>query len=589
MNPIARSSWLTMSAAWGWLGMLWLLAKFLPLLPPWAWLLALLLMTALPAWGLWLSTMLHKRALRLQFSVGAWVWRWLSGPWWPAIKALALALVLVAAALWQAYFLAPWEWGVLALAPLVHGLVTPTLDRVVAPQFIEPALAWHWRERLVGWLIVLLLGGLWLALMLYGPSETRAKAPTMTAEHLDSAIATIQTARSGLVRWGLDTLLALHVTGGALRDLPQSETLRLLLIALSGPGLMSLCAARVLQGASGLPSDLRKATRLRPASHVRGAHAALLALVAVLGLTIYFGAGAELDGTARRHASPLALQRLPQCERIGKRFYTVGSSAAVQAIATEALRQTRGASALCTRLKQLGERFDHAIERYLDWYFSLGAEWARVARLLTDGVEPFLQQQLEQFLQQTPGLQDDLALARQHREQATIIANTAQQRIDEVLAQHHLALNEGQCLVQTSAGTLPTLDLLGEARVRMGASAIAGLSTGTLVAAIATKAASKASLKAAAKVLAKAAAKKGLSKAGAVAAGAALGSILPGAGTAVGALAGAAVGAVLSVGIDWTALRAEEFLTRDKMHADLRAATQEKLDAMTQALGCARP
>ena len=68
---------------------------------------------------------------------------------------------------------------------------------------------------------------------------------------LDAALAGIAAAPSGLVRWGLDALLALQVGSGVVLALPQTAWLRLLLLALVGPLGLLWCLGWALQGASG--------------------------------------------------------------------------------------------------------------------------------------------------------------------------------------------------------------------------------------------------------------------------------------------------------------------------------------------------
>lgn len=577
-----------LAVAWAWLLLLWLTAWRLPSLPPWAWLLAVLGLAALPAWGLWLGFMLRKRALRLQLAPDACIWRLLSSPWWSALRALVVAVALTTAALWQAYFLAAREWALLALAVPVYLLISRVLERWLAPQFSEPAFSWRWSESLARWVFVLLLSVVWLGLVVWwGALDARALTPAMPAEALDQAIAEIQAARSGLVRWGLDLLLALQVTGGVLRELPQSSHLRLVLLILAGPGLMSLMLAQVLRGASGLQTQLRHAARLRPKSTASTMFWG--SFFTVVGAAIALASVANLDGWAKRRDSPLALQRLPQCEQIEGQYYRIGTATRVRELALQALGQARAGAPLCARLDALGPELEQAVERYLDWYFSLGAEWGRVLRLLAGDAEAFLQRRLEQELARVPGLPDAMQLSQQQGEHALAVYALQQAHIREVLDRHHLALGAGQCLVQARLGTLPGLGQLSDARQRLGASTAVGVGAGAFAGLIAAKAMSKAGMKAAAKVLAKAAAKQGLGKAGAVAAGAALGSVLPGAGTAAGALAGAAVGTAVGIGIDWTALRAEELLTRDGLRTELHTAVHEQLQDMRQALGCTAP
>ncbi|CAM4170165.1 Transmembrane protein [Comamonas aquatilis] len=582
----ARQGMAAAMLGWLWLALLWGASHWLVFLPPWAWLLAVATLAALPAWGLWLALMLRKRVLHHQFAPQGRIRRCLSGGWWPAIKALVLALLLSGSSLLQAWFLAPWEWALLAAAPLLHGLLLGWLQTRLDSEFSQPAFTWAWCQRLARWLLVAVLGGLWLWSMARSVDYGRALAPGMSAQALDAAIASIRQAPSGWVRWGLDSLLALQVAGGAVTELPQLPALRLLLLALFGPVGVLLCLGCALQGAAGGRAIWLQA---RPPAQDRRGTAVLLGLVGVLLAGILVQTGASVDGLLRTHESPLALQRLPECERIGQQLYRLGTLEATRQQALQALGQIKQAQlgqALCTGAGEVRKEMDAAIERYLDWYFSLGAEWGRVFSLLTGDVGVFLQDKLTSTLGQAKGLDAWMQAVQQQGARSGAALQEGQQRINETLARHHLALDASQCIVRVQVPQLPALDLLGEARQRLAASAVAGTGAGALAAVVAAKAMAKTSMKAASKVLAKAAAKQGIGKAGAAAAGAALGSVVPGVGTVAGAVVGALAGAVIGVGVDWAALYAEELLTRDAMRADLQAALGAQLGSMSQALGC---
>ena len=567
---------------WTWLAALWCAAHFLTQLPAWGWLLAVLLLAIMPAWGLWLAFMLRKKILRFQFAPQGRVGRWLSGGWWAACKALLLALLLCSTALWQAWFLASWEWALLALAVPLYLVMMACLQAWLAPEFSSTAFAWRWSQRAARALLVVALGGLWLYLMARSQDFGRALTPAMEPAALDAVIAQIRSAPSGLVRWGLDSLLALQVAGAAATDLPQVPALRILLLALFGPVGMLLCLAAAMQGASGGAFIWRQAA---PPGGGRNS-APLLGVIGVLVLGVLVQTTASLDGLARTHESPLALQRLPECERIGQQFYRLGTLDATRQLALQALGKMQGAQALCQGMNGVEQQLDAAVERYLDWYFSLGAEWGRILSLLTGDVGQFLQNKLTETLSATPGLEAWAQSVQKQAQQGGAALTQAQQHINETLARHHLALDASQCIVRTQVPQLPALDMLGNARQRLTASALGATGAGAFAAVVAGKAMAKTSMKAASKVLAKAVAKQGLGKAGAAAAGAAVGSVVPGVGTAAGAIAGAVAGALIGVGIDWAALYAEEMLTRDAMRADLQAALREQLQMQKTALGC---
>ncbi|MPS90865.1 MAG: hypothetical protein E2585_19585 [Comamonas sp.] len=568
---------------WLWLAALAGFSHLLTRLPPWGWLLAVLLLVLLPAWGHWLLLMLRKKLLRLQFAPQGHIGRWLGGGWWPACKALALALLLCTSSLWQAWFLAPWEWALLALAPLLHVLLACGLQAGLKREFSSTAFAWAFTQRAATWLLLVLLGGGWLYGMASQQDMGRALAVGMEPDALNHALAQIHAAPSGLVRWGLDALLAVQLASGAMADLPQLPELRLLLLALFGPVGVLLCLGRAMQGASASSALLLQA---RPSGVERHGAAPLLALIGVLVLGILVQTAASIDGLARAHDSPLALRRVPECERIGQQLYSLGTLEATREQVLQLLGRAQAGQALCQSIPEMNQQLDAAVERYLDWYFSLGAEWGRILSLLTGDVNQFLQNKLSETLGATPGLEGWVQTLQKQALSSGAALAEGQQRIEETLARHHLALSPEQCLVRAEVASLPALELLGDARQRLTASALVGTGGGAFAAAVAGKAMAKASMKAAGKVLAKAAAKQGLGKAGAAVAGAAVGSVIPGVGTAVGAVAGAVAGVVLGVGIDWAALYAEELLTREAMRADLRAALGEQLQGLSRAMGC---
>jgi len=568
---------------WLWLALLWGASSQLPRLAPWQWLALLALLAALPAWGLWLGWRVRRQLAHAQFAPRGWVVRWWSGGLGAAVRCSLLALALSAAALWQGGFLAFWEWGLLAAAPPLHALLSHWLQPRLAPQFAAPAYAWRASQWLARAIVALLLGGAWLGWWAQGGLHGRDLVPAMDPQVLDASLAGIAAAPSGLVRWGLDALLALQVGSGAVLALPRAPWLRLLLLALVGPLGMLWCLGWALQGANATHAVLR-------GGPLQGTRAAVAAALAALAVLIALQATAQLDALARQHASPLALQRLPECERIGQRYYQIGTLQALQRLALQALGESRAQPALCDALTDAQAAGDAALERYLDWYFSLGAEWGRIFHLLRGQPEAFLEEKLAQTLAETPQLNGWWDRARQQAEASRVALDGARQRIDEALARHHLDLDGSRCRVLAQAPGLPALALLGDARQRLAGSALIGAGAGTLAGLVAAKAMGKVGMKAAAKVLAKAAAKQAAAKAGGAGAGAlagaAAGSVLPGLGTAAGAAVGAVMGLAGGVAIDWAVLRAEEALTREDLRAQLRQALAGQLQDAARALAC---
>lgn len=212
------------------------------------------------------------------------------------------------------------------------------------------------------------------------------------------------------------------------------------------------------------------------------------------------------------------------------------------------------------------------VGRYLDGYFSLGGDYARLAMGLTGNLEEFLQTTFHSAVWQ--GLEGEGALA------AWQAAHQAQWgQIQSVRLGMEQVLKDNRLLLEAT-------------HTRLAGAAAAGLSAGVLASALTAKVMAKASFQLSAKVLAKTlAAKAGCHAAGAMTGatvGAGVGSSLPVIGTAVGAAVSAVAGVVVGVGVDVAALALQEKHTRADMRADLMAAVGQTLQPLRDAFGCRR-
>ncbi len=312
--------------------------------------------------------------------------------------------------------------------------------------------------------------------------------------------------------------------------------------------------------------------------------AALWAMVAAIAVVMLFQLLDTADQTMRRRPSPFAVAALPDCERIGGTLYRVDTTRLLESLTAEVdagLGPRR--AAVYGRLDELEQRAGPGVDAYLDWYFSLGAEWSRLATLLTGDIDLLLRARFDQLVLSSPdllrlldGLQSDVA------QRWTELAG-ARGRVAELLERNRLVVGDRGCrVVDQRPHDIWTAGLAGQ-QVRLAAGSGAGLVAGAVAAKISAKAMGKATLKSAAKLLAKATAKKGLGKA----AGAAMGTVLaPGLGTAVGAAIGAGVGLAVGAGIDLAVLAAEEKFSRAGMRADLMAAVAEVLAPYRDSFGC---
>jgi hypothetical protein len=225
------------------------------------------------------------------------------------------------------------------------------------------------------------------------------------------------------------------------------------------------------------------------------------------------------------------------------------------------------------------------VPAYLDAYYGLAAEYARVGSLLIGDYEAYVQEQLRTHLelgQPFAAFEAELAAV-----EAGIAAELAAFRseVTAVLAENEVASLEGIApeivAVSTTADLLAALefDEIITFPTRFKASIAAGAVTvGAVVATKAiTKLAAKETIHLAAMALAKLAGGKlaagGAGALGGAFIGGAIGSLVPGAGTAAGAFIGGAVGGlVVGVGADFLLLKLEEELSRDAFQAEILEA-----------------
>ncbi|MBK7006206.1 MAG: hypothetical protein IPH37_14655 [Burkholderiales bacterium] len=159
------------------------------------------------------------------------------------------------------------------------------------------------------------------------------------------------------------------------------------------------------------------------------------------------------------------------------------------------------------------------VDNYLDWYFSIGADYARLAMMLTGDVDQFLESKFHEIVMEN--LQQDDAFKKlqgAHEDQWLQLHQTSG-GIQKILSENHISIVDRGCRV-VSDTSLRTLTLhLDEAKTRLSASAAAGMVGGVFASKLVAKVMSKSSMKFGGKVLLKAVAKKAAGKAGGAAAG----------------------------------------------------------------------
>ncbi len=521
---------------------------------------------------------------------GAVLHRWFARRSLPMVLRALLALLLTAATLLQTPFFGQAEWALLALAAPAYALLEAVFQRAGAAQFSSDAYAQRWVRRSAQAAVVVVLVLLWAALRL----NDQTGAPMLLAERVAQWQSGWNGAPSHALRWALDAMAwsqaGLETAFAALGTGQRWQTLVALVLA---PLTLFGHSALAIAG-SALPlSELRRAI----ASPLCGKtvpkqlpsnQAAVWGAIAVLASWLWLDLAGRTEHLARSGTSHFAVTALPACERIGGQVYQVGAEELLAQLGARTATSLGTVQALaCTRLSQVRAMTAPGVDAYLDWYFSLGAEWVRLAAMLAGDADLLMRVKFEQLALQNPDVQRTLQAIEQDYAEQWETAVTARSEALTLLESQRLVLNESQCRVVQTRPASPALLALQGNSVRLAAGSGAALIAGTFAGTVAAKAMGKASIKAASKLLLKAAAKKGLGKAGSAAAGAALGTfIAPGLGTAVGAGIGAAVGSAVGAGIDAALLAAEEKLTRADMRRELVDAVDESLAPYRASFSC---
>ncbi len=554
-------------------------------------LLACTLPLAVPAMlALWhQGTVRRLRALH-PFQPGRFLHRWASRRALSILWRAALAIVLGAAVLLQSVFFGRLEWLLLGLAPPLHLLARRQLARASAAQFTQPIYALHWSSQAAQWLVALVLALVWMA-----ASVLLAEAPAVPyAERIHQLQSTWAEAPSGAVKWALDAgawgQASLEALGTPATNLEWRMLLSLLVapvsvfsflgLSLSGLALPLSEIRRTL--GEGLPAGISPP----PVGAVRAAWWA--ALVSIVVLVLFQSLGA-LDHRLRTADSPLALRPVPECERIGGKVYALNTADAMKALIAQTQSQlTAHQVAACTKLDGIETAAAQGVDQYLDWYFSLGAEWSRFATLLTGDIDLLMQAKFSEKVMASPTIVRLLPDVQAAYEAQWALLVDARSGALDLLDRNRLVLDERGCKVIRELPATPWTSQWEGSKARLVGGSGAGLIAGTLAAKVTAKAMGKATMKSAGAVLAKAMAKKGIGKVGAAAAGATVGTaVAPGVGTLVGAAIGAGVGLVVGVTIDMAALAAEEKLTRADMRTELLSAVTESLQPYRETFDCA--
>jgi hypothetical protein len=582
-------------------GLLYVSTLAITRLPCWA-LFPLLVPTAWLLWGYWAGNALFARRLWLTGVTRdeSRVRRWLIRGWLVQALTALPALVFSALLLAIAALLAPEHWLLLALDVLLLSLVIGPLQRRLAGEVQADKAGFVARRwpLLLGNLLLLAAAFLVVDFAVLGGPDTRGQAWHAVAESAFTAAgADAVCPAAGWLVGALAAVeaLAWHASLLVIPSLPE-PVLRLgaWVAFLAQAGFFAWLFTSMLLGTLALVEARRvgqgEAASRRPAGTLSAAFLYTILLLAVP----YLYAVHKLrtfDPTMLESQAREVLAWTNPCRAdpglaaLSGELDSRLQSARAEALAAADARIDRALDAFFRSAEQ-------GVDAYLDWYFTVLAEYQRLAAVAAGDFGALMADQLNRHLFEDTGFEAWLAdtTAALDADADTRTADLAsglgrQLRAAAAASDCTVELLDGPGL---AAALGDPLDLRRDA-TRAGASAAAGAAAGALTVkmlskqvagAVAAKLAAKESLQAAAALAGKAAAKKG---------GSTLASALG--ATAICApsgpwavLCGIGAGAATWLAVDKVMIEVDEARLREDMRADLLATLQEQRGTLAALL-----
>ena len=562
--------------------------------------------------GVCTSTLRRKRWLSGLFRRQGWLYAVLSGQWLSILLWTATGLVMSFLLLLQVQVYTGVEWVVLAVTIPLFTLIFAFIQRRLLKEGLHADVAVTealvFSRRFCPVVVVLLHVA---AMMWWGDLPRHASVEAAIAAHTPEAT---ERSASALVRE------ALHWAGYfdglkayALGSLGSPDGLAAwLMMALLVGNYVLLYYACVALSCFRIPRAGFVRARLTPRSTEDVAKVAAVATFLIP--FVYFPLLAQLDAFMSQSPHAVEFRTKTQeritpivrlvVEQIDGVHYQEGTLEQIARARSEAAVPV-GAAAEKLR-REVDAAFDRleteAVDEYLDWYYSLPAEWGRLLKLLTGGVER-LEHHLSEKVRETFE-QEQWYTGINTAFERLMVADEAARKAYEQAVRAILERNRvgsqrlrGAEIDVASIASLDDIlapsfhqDFVPAAHRFLGASGGGAAVTGGVGTIIAQKVKTKILAKLVLKVAAKAPLKALASKVGSVAAttaiGATAGSTVPIVGTAGGALVGLGTG----VAIDGVLLELEEALSRDDFRRELVIAIREaRREIEDQMLGTPNP
>jgi hypothetical protein len=574
-----------------WLAIVWLFASRLSTQPIW-WAIAGSLLIACPITAVGLYGRVVRKTIDLTvFKKSGWIFRLWSGN----LLGLLIWVVLGISLAWLTLLrlsLASWEeWVFLSAATLVYWIAYRICCRKLVRELNREYLVSCFAVRPSG-ICTMLLAGIAYGFIIwqFGYEETyatmkealsakREQMPDMHGSPLLEQALMLMTASDAAT-----TYFAGWISNGN----P---------VALKGLNFLTAIAPlpAVVLGVSAFSVRWREYGRLLslpsqddvppPISSMRvGVSSALLVLV--VGF-IYVPAVANLDDKVRRNPEikgALQSGETKLVELIDGKHVRPGTKDALDATVQRSILELgRERAALESKINEIFLQMKHNTDSYLDWYYSLAGEYARLGAMLTGKIEKLMTAKLQEHLDKGSLSQNLKQYVHQTMNVQQGLPGKLRPELEAIIESRRVDVTDGKFKVVAAYSLKdfkfpsPIVDRIPvEARLGGGAGAT-GVAT-----LIAYKTSQKAIFKLAAKTIAKMAAKRAAGVAIGAGIGAVLGSVVPAAGTAA---VGAIGGVVGGLAMDKALISLEEAINRENFKKEIVEEIEKYRTEFIQRLG----
>ncbi len=314
------------------------------------------------------------------------------------------------------------------------------------------------------------------------------------------------------------------------------------------------------------------------------------AIVTVVAVFIYPRLFAHLEDALRRN--PEISEAVPTLhreivEKIDTFLYKPGTIGKVLVTQAAALQQVKAVRTLLDpTIDSAFAQLEGNVDSYLDWYYSLPAEYIRIAKMMTGDLERYMEAKLVEHLREEEAFKELSSEIKAALDRNKQLLGQYQLIVSIILEENRLDIDEARTTISRRSSLdeilrLPEVEGALSLDERLTGSVVgAGVGVG-LGATIAAKIASKGLFKAAATAVTKAVAAKAAGTAGGAAIGALLGSIIPVAGTVVGGAIGGLIGGVI---VDSALLSVDEFFSREEFKNEILDEIQRSKESYKETL-----